>query len=208
MSKEEEIILEKMEEIYYVWDYVSKEQARDILKKMYFQEINDYKNIESKRLVLHNLTTVIMQIRKDMNSAKFYSKTLKDMLDNYPNYKSTQINKERYCKALNNYTVCYEDELTSEELIEIYGFCYETYKDYDHNHVDQYLEKLIAEFNLSLIKRDLNQVFIVVENLIIHTTTKQHEEILQNFIDSIEIISKELYEEVLSLIEINQAKVV
>jgi len=206
--KNEGTLIEEMEEIYYTWDYVSKEKARDMLQKIYFQKFNRLKNIEEQRLVLHNLTTVIMQIRKDMNSAKFYSKTLKEMLDNYPNYKSTQINKERYCKALNNYTECHKNELSKEELTKIYEYCYKTYEKYDYTHIDEYIEKINALFNLSLTNQNFSIVLLVVEDLIIHTANKQYEEILQNFINDIKKINNELYKQVKVLIKEKQAMVV
>lgn len=190
---EERTLIEEMEDIYYVWDYVSKEKAKDMLQKIYFQRFSRLKNIEEQRIVLHNLTTVIMQIREDMNSAKFYSKVLKDMLDNCPNYLSTQLNKERYCRALNNYTECYKEELSKEELIKIYKFCFDTYKDYNYNKINEYLEKIIAEFNLNLTSGNFNQVLIILENLIIHNNTPEYEEELKIFMNDIKNANQKLY---------------
>jgi tetratricopeptide (TPR) repeat protein len=190
---EERTLIEEMEDIYYVWDYVSKEKAKDMLQKIYFQRFARLKNIEEQRIVLHNLTTVIMQIREDMNSAKFYSKVLKDILDNYPNYLNTQLNKERYCRALNNYTECYKEELSKEELIKIYKFCFDTYKDYKYNKINEYLEKIIAEFNLNLTSGNYNQVLIILENLIIHNNTPEYKEELKIFMNDIKNTNQELY---------------
>lgn len=200
---------EEMIEVYHAWDYVSKEKARDMLKKMSFQKINDSTDIEDKRLIFHNLATVIMKIGEDKNSAKYYSKLVKDMLDSYPNYKDNQTNKERYCRALNNYTECYKDELTTEELKEIYKFHYETYKNYnyDEEHVDEYREKLIAQFNLNLLKRNFILVLNTVKDMIIHNNNSQYEEALQSFINDIKDKDDVLYSQVLLLEENIQVKI-
>lgn len=213
--KKEETIIEKMERIYYVWDFVSKEQAKEMLQKMYLQS-DKLKNIEEQRLVLHNLTTVIMQIEKkkpfsemDMSQAKHYSKTLIDILDSYPNYKKTQLNKERYCKALNNYTVCHEDELTKEELTNIYQFIYDTYKKYDYEKdKEKYMEKLIADFNVNLAKQNFNQVLKVVEDLILHNNTTEYDETLKSFVKDIENADIISYKKVLLLIENQQKQII
>jgi uncharacterized UPF0160 family protein len=213
MSKEEEMLIEEMETIYYIWDNVSKPQAREMLRKIFFQCGNKFKSIECRRLVLHNLTTIIMQILKDngisdMSEAKPYAKSLKDMLDTYPNYTNNQINKERYCKALNNYTVCFEDELTKDEIIEMYQFCYDTYKDYEYNNIDKYMEKLIAKFNLYLAKGNFKIVFLVVEDLIIHNNTTEYDDTLKSFIKDIKNADISLYNDVLLLMKNQQKQII
>jgi hypothetical protein len=164
MGKEKNLI-EEMEEIYHEWDFGSKEKAKKMLQRMHFSKSNNYKNIEEERLVLHNLTTIIMQIEnskdktdRDMTQAKYYSKVLLDLLDSYPNYKKSQINKERYCRALNNYITCRQDKLTQEELENAYKFHYETYKhyEYDIKHVMEYREKLISQYNLNMLNVSFN----------------------------------------------------
>lgn len=214
MEKEKNLI-EEMEEVYHEWDFGSKEKAKKMLQRMYF-ESDKLKNIEEHRLVLHNLTTLIMQMEKekdlaniDMSQAKLYSKTLITMLNNHPNYQNTQLNKERYCKALNNYTVCYENELTKEEYVKIYQFCYDTYKDYDYEKdPDKYIEKLIAKFNISLSNQNFKIVLKVVEDLIIHNNTAKYNDTLKSFIKDIENTDKMLYTDVLLLIEKQRKQVI
>jgi hypothetical protein len=213
MSKEEEMLIEEMETIYHIWDNVSKPQAREMLRKIFFQRGNKFKSIECRRLVLHNLTTIIMQILKennisDMSEAKTYAKTLKDMLDNYPNYINSQINKERYCKALNNYAVCYKDEITNEELIKIHQFCYDTYKNYDYENKDKYLEKLISEFNVNILKGNFKVVFLVVEDILLHNNTTEYNDTLNSFIKDIENVDKTLYKDVLLLTKNQQKQII
>jgi len=204
------MLLEEMEKLYYIWDFVSKDKAKEILRKMFFQIGNKFKSIECRRLILHNLTTIIMQILKeknisDMSEAKPYAKALKDMLDTHPNYTNNQINKERYCKALNNYAVCYKDEITNEELIKIHQFCYDTYKDYDYAHKDKYMEKLISEFNINILKGNFKVVFLVVEDILLHNNTTEYNDTLESFIKDIEKVDISLYNDVLLLIK-NQLK--
>lgn len=193
-------IFNKMLEIYRIWDFVSKEKAKLMLQRLYFEKFNYLEDVEDQRLIIHNLTTVTMQIEnkkeikdRDMTQAKHYAKTTKELLDNYPNYLNSQENKERYCRALNNYTECNKEELSKEELIKIYKFCFDTYKDYNYNKINEYLEKIIAEFNLNLTSGNFNQVLIILENLIIHNSTPEYEEELKIFMNDIKNTSQELY---------------
>lgn len=185
------------ERIYPVWDNISVEKARDELKKMFMGDFLLLTDIEEQRLLLHNLTTAELKSKdKNMDSAKLYSKTLKDILDSYPNYTVTQENKQKYVKVLNNYIECYRDELSKEELIKLYEFCYETYKRCDINNVDGYLNKLIAEFNLNLIKKNFTRVLEVIEDTIHNNKNSQYEEEIQCFINDIKDADEELYLEV------------
>jgi hypothetical protein len=190
MRKQKTIIEQKMEdEIYPIWDYEKDgvEKARNELKKMYFQQYNSLTNIEDKRLILHNLTTaeITLGTEESMTSARLYSKTLIDVLDNFPNYTNNQENKQKYVKALNNYTECYREELSDEELIEIYEFCYETYKRCDPTNVDGYLNKLIAEFNLNLIKKNFNVILRVIKDTLHNNQNSQYEEAIDSFMEYI-----------------------
>jgi hypothetical protein len=204
--KKEKTLIELMEEIYHIWDFVSKEQARSMLKKLLLS--NKLNTIEQRRLVLHNLATISIQIEKDkelkdvdMSQAKHYSKALKDMLDSCPDYKNTQANKEKYCKALNNYAVSYKDDITNEELIKIHQYCYDTYKDYDYTQKDKYMEKLISEFNVNILKRLFNNVLMVVEDIMIHNNTTEYYDTLKSFMKDIENVDNSLYKKVLLLVE-------
>lgn len=206
--KKEETIIESMEKIYYVWDFVSKEQARNMLKKLLM--FNKLKTVEENRLVLHNLATISMKIEeeknpcdKDMSQAKHYSKALMEMLDNHPNYQCTQLNKQRYCKALNNYAVCYSDELTNKELENVYRVHYETYKNYNYDgiHVDEYREKLISQYNLNMIKKNYSKVLETVEDFLIHNNDTQYEEAINAIIQQVKDENVMLYEQIMLLVK-------
>lgn len=210
---EDKCLIEIMEEIYMVWDHVSKEKARTMLKKLLLS--NNLNTIEEKRLVWHNLATISIQIEnekpleeKDMNQAKHYSKTLLEMLDNYPNYKNTQINRERYCKALNNYAVSHEGEIDTEKLIELHQFCYDVHKDYSCKDIDKYIEKLIAEFNVNILKKNFKVVLLVVEDILIHNDTTNYNEILKSFMKDIKNVDYSTYKEVLLLIQNNRQQII
>jgi hypothetical protein len=213
--KKEETIIEIMEHIYYVWDFISKEQARSMLKKLLMS--NKLKTIEDKRLVLHNLATISIkieeeknQIDRNMSQARYYSKALIDMLDSYPNYKDLQLNKERYCRALNNYIDCYKDELTEEQLIENYKFHYETYKkyNYDENHIDEYREKLIAKYNLYMVKKNFLEILDIVKEFLLHNDNTQYEEAIQALIQEVKDINVMLYEQIIMLVQENYIQAV
>jgi hypothetical protein len=208
MDEEDKIMIEEMNEVYDAWDYVSKEKAELMLRKIYLKKFNKLKNIENRRLILHNLTTVIMKINKDINSARHFSKLLIDMLDNYPNYKDLQINKERYCRALNNYTECFKGELNEKELIKIYEFCYETYKDYTYKNKEEYMEKIIAKFNLNLLNGNFILVIDSVKDVMIHNNNSQYEETLQSFMKDIEGKNNVLYRQALLLKQNKEIKAV
>lgn len=201
---------EKMLEVYRAWDFISKEKARDMLKKMVLQDINESTDIEDKRLIYHNLTTVIMKIGNDMDSARYYSKLLIDMLDSYPNYKEDQTNRERYCRALNNYTDCYKGELSNEELIKIYEFHYETYKNYkyDNDHVDEYREKLISEYNLNMIKKNFTKILMIIEDFCIHNNNTQYEEAIQAILQEVKDINVMLYQNISLMIQENKIQAI
>lgn len=203
MDEEDKFIMDEMDKIYYAWDFISKEKAEMMLRKMRLKELNKLKNVENIRLILHNLTTIIIKRRIDIESAKTFSKELINILDNYPNYKDSQLNKERYCRALNNYTECYKNELTKEELIDIYEFCYNTYKNYTYKDEAEYMEKVIAKFNLNLLKGNFILVLDSVEDVMIHNNNSQYEETLQSFMKDIKEKNNALYKQV-SLLKQNK----
>jgi len=205
-------ISEEMLEIYKVWDFVSRQKAQLMLQRLYFEEFNTLDDIEDQRLIIHNLTTITMQIEmtkeikdRDMIQAKHYANITKKLLDDCPNYLDEQTNKERYCRALNNYTECYKDELTEKELKKIYAFHYETYKDYeyDEKHIDEYREKLISQYNLNMINKKFLEVLKIVKNFLIHNTNTQYEEAIQALLLEVKDINVMLYEQIKLLIHEN-----
>jgi hypothetical protein len=187
-----------MEEIYYIWDHVSKELARDILRKMHLGEFNILNKVSDKRLILHNLVCIEREIDGDTNSAKQWSKELIDFLENEPEY--IEINLEEYAKAINNYIETHKTELSKEELIKRYEFCYNVYKDceYDTN-PNGYIEKRIAQFNLNLIKGNFNIVLEVFKDVLIHNNDSDYESTLNSFITDIKNSNNNIYKQALLL---------
>jgi hypothetical protein len=193
-------------DVYHKWDNEINgvEKARNMLKKMRFQEIDSLKDIDEIRLLLSDLTNAeIKCIEQNLNgsitSARLYSKELKEKLENYPNYLTTQRHKQDYAKALNNYVHCYKKELSNEELIKIYKFCYETYKRCDPYNVEGYLEKLIAKLNLSLLEKNFSNVLVVAEDMLIHNNSSQYDEAFQELIKEVNNINIILCEKILLL---------
>lgn len=193
-------------DVYDAWDFKGVDKARDMLQRMYFQELNTLTDIDEIRLLLSDLTNAeIKCIEQNLNgnieSAKLYARTLKSILENHPNYLNTQQHKQCYAKALNNYVYCYKKELPKDELIYIYKFCYETYKRCDPYNEEGYLEKLIAQLNLNLLTQNFNNVLKVAEDMLIHNNTTQYNEALQELISEIEKIDIVLHKQILLLIE-------
>lgn len=208
----ERVISDEMLEIYRVWDFVSRSKAKLMLQRLYFEVFDDLEDVEDQRLIIHNLTTVTIQIEmnkeikdRDMTQAKHYAIITKKLLDDYPNYLDEQTNKERYCRALNNYTECFKDRLTKEELEKIYVFHYETYKnyEYDEKHVDEYREKLISQYNLSMSNKNFFRVLETVKDFLIHNNDTQYEEAIQALLQEVKDINVMLYEQIISLIQEN-----
>ena len=205
-------VFDKMLEIYRVWDFVSREKAKLMLQRLYFEKFNYLEDVEDQRLIIHNLTTVTIQIEnkketkyRDMTQAKHYAKATKELLDNCPNYLNNQENKERYCRALNNYTECFKNELTKKQLEEFYRFHYETYKHYkyDKKCIDEYREKLISEYNLNIFFNNFTQVLNVVKDLVIHNNDSQYEEAIQAILQEVKDINVMLYQQIESMIQEN-----
>lgn len=206
-------ISEEMLEIYRVWDFVSRRKAQFMLQRLYFEVFNTLEDIEDQRLIIHNLTTVTMQIEmnkdirdRDMTQAKHYANITKKLLDDCPNYLDEQTNKERYCRALNNYTECYKDELTKEGLKKIYAFHYETYKDYeyDEKHIDEYRENLISQYNLNMINKKFLEVLKIVKDFLIHNVDTQYEEAIQALIQEVKDTNVMLYQQIKLLVQENK----
>jgi tetratricopeptide (TPR) repeat protein len=192
-----------IQEVYPVWDIEGVESARDLLKKMSLRDFNLLADIEEQRLLLHNLTTTELKTGKkeDLESARFHSKMLKELLENYPNYMDDQENRERYARALNNYVECYKENMAKEELVKIYEFCYNTYKDFNYDCPSGYLEKIIAKFNLNLTTSKFNMVFECFQDILIHKDDSQYKEALEGFKKDLKNTDELLYKQMLFIMK-------
>jgi hypothetical protein len=196
----------RMEEVYYIWDHISKEFARDILKKMYHGEFIELKKISDRRLILNNLIRIEREIDGNTNFAKQCSKELLVLLEKEPEY--IELNLEEYAKAINNYVETHKEELSKEELIERYKYCYNIYKDFDYQtNQNGFLEKLIAKYNLSMTSELFSEVLDIVEDLLIHIDNIDYEMTLQDILNECKDNYNKLYNQMLSILNNKQIKV-
>jgi hypothetical protein len=165
---------------------------------MHIGEYPELNKVSEKRLILHNLVCIEREIDGDTNSAKQWSKELLDYLESEPEY--IEINLEEYAKAINNYVETHKAELSKEELIERYEFCYNVYKDCEYeSNPNGYIEKRIAQFNLSLIQGNFNIVLEVFKDVLIHNNDSDYETTLSGFITDIKNSNNNIYNQALLL---------
>jgi hypothetical protein len=185
-----------LEDVFDIWDNKGVEYARDELKKMYLREYNMLTDIEDKRLILHNLAVAEMNSKiKSMESVKLYTKTLKEDMDKIPNYK--EENGCLYARVLANYSESHKNELSKKELIEIYEFCYQVYERCDDPKDNGYLSKIVAKFNLNLVKKNFNMILDIIKEMLIHNENSQYEEILQQFTTNVKEEDISVYQQIL-----------
>jgi hypothetical protein len=193
----------RMEEIYYIWDHISKEIARNILIKIYRGEFYEINKISDRRLILHNLICIEIEIDGVTNSAKLWTKELLELLDNEPEY--VEFNLEEYTKAVNNYLYTHKGELSKEELIIAYQNYYRVFEKYDYikggneDEIKLYLEKMNAQLNLNLIMGNFNIVLDIFKDVLIHNDNTVCETMINYMIKDIEKINIELHNQVLLL---------
>jgi len=164
-----------MEELYPFWNMKNKEiykAIRKVLLKMYRGECDEFAKIKDRRVILHNLVCIEIDIDGITNSAKLWSEELVNFLNSEPEY--IEINVEEYTKALDGYLYTHEDELTVDEKIKIYRQYYKAFEEYDfpeggsENEIRNYLDKMNAKFCFSLLSNDFNTVFEVFKEVLIH----------------------------------------
>jgi hypothetical protein len=197
-------IFEKVNEIYDIWDEVNGKrggikQAIIELKKLFFQYNDKLENIEDYRLILQALTTAELQTGEEehLQSAKLHSKLLLDKFNSIPDYKFK--NKIKYVKALNNYIDSHKDVLSKEEKIKAYEQYYDAYKFCSPNDLIGYFNKLTAIFNISLLNKNFNMIYEIID-ILIHNSNKQYKDQLECFLKEIEKADINLYNEMLLLI--------
>lgn len=195
----------RMEEIYHIWDKVSKELARNTLRKMHRGEFNELTKVSDKRLILYNLIRIEIEIDDVTNSAKQWSKELLDFLNNEPEY--IEINLEEYAKALDIYSYIYEKELNIDEKIKIHELYYNAFKDYeyiegsDDNDIRKYLDKMNAKFNINLLQKKFNILFEIFKEVLIHNNNTDCADMLNNFLKDVQGINLGLHNKMLLLLQ-------
>ena len=207
MKKKKTIKERVLEDVFDIWDNKGVEFARDELKKMYLREYSMLTDIEDKRLILHNLAVAEKDSKNgSMESVKQYTKILKEDMDKVPNYKTGET-ACLYARVIMNYAESNKNELSKEELKEIYEYCYKVYRKYDDKNENGYLTKLISKFNLSLINENFNTVLSVFEDVLIHNNNTQYAEALNGFENDIKNVDEALYNQALLLKQNRQTKI-
>lgn len=211
MKKRKTIKERVLIDIFNIWDEKGVEFARNELQKMYLSEYYTLTDIEDKRLILHNLAVAEMEIGEEkgleayeMNSVKQYTSILKKDMDDIKGYK--EDNGCLYARVLANYAESNKKELPKDELIEIYEFCYYIYEKYDDTNENGCLAKLVAQFNLNLVKGNFKTVFKIVEDML-HNKDLQYEKILQQFLKNIKEVNEGLYNKLLLMKQEMQFKI-
>jgi hypothetical protein len=196
----------RMEEIYYIWDHVSKEIARNILIKIYRGEFYEINKISDRRLILHNLICIEIEIDGITNSAKLWSKELVELLDNEPEY--VEFNLEEYAKAMNNYLYTHKGELNNKELESAYEKYYKTFEKYNYEDGSKcFMEKLIAKFNLNMIKENFLEAFDALEGLLLHNNDTDYITAFEYCADELREKNEDLYNQIILLSKNNISKI-
>lgn len=146
-----------------------------ILRKLYLKEYNFLDDLETKRLILVNLS-VAEYYSENLEGAKKYIKIIKKEVEENKNY--IEDHTDMYCNILNYYIEFFENEITIEEQYEINKFNYKYYKKIGSN----------IHMNVSLI----NMCFIDKNYDIIIESIKALHNIKDNSISTIikEILKK------------------
>lgn len=199
------LFMKKLNDAYDTWDEVNGkiggiERAVIELQKLFLQFNGKLKDIEKRRLLLHGLTTAELTSEKEENkqSAKLHSKLLMDELNSIPDYKI--VNRHKYIKAQNNYIESHKDELSDDEKLKGYEEYYDTYKMCTPDNIMGYYNKLTAEFNINLLKKNDNIVLKIMD-ILLHNNNKQYQSQFICLTNEIKKINTELYNNVLLLIE-------
>jgi hypothetical protein len=193
LNKNNATIFERMEEIYIFWGKKNKEinrAIRKVLLKMYRGECNKFTRVKDRRVILHNLVCIEIDVNGITNSAKLWSEELIEFLKNEPEY--IEINVEEYTKALDGYLYTHEDELTVDDKIKIYKEYYKAFEQYyfpdDLNDAEirKYLDKMNAKFCLSLLSKDYNTVFEIFKEVLLHNNENSNcEKRIEFFLDDV-----------------------
>lgn len=96
-----------------------------ILRKLYLKEYNFLDDLETKRLILVNLS-IAEYYSGNLEGAKKYIKIIKKEIEENKIY--IENHTDMYCNILNYYIEFFENEITKEEQYEINKFNYEYYK--------------------------------------------------------------------------------
>jgi len=202
-------------DIFDIWDdkinggvYI----ARDKLKKMFMTEYPflKYEEIEEKRLILHNLTVAEIDIGKEkglkiyeMESVKLYTSILKNEMDKVEGYKEGDTGF-LYVGVLNNYTESHKKELTKKELIENYTTCYKIYEKYEKENEYGHLYKLIAKFNINLVKGNFSILLNILEELIHNNDDTEYKRSFNELERELKETNSLLYQRVSTLLKLNK----
>jgi hypothetical protein len=210
LNKNNATVFQRMEEIYPFWGKKNQEinkAIRKVLLKMYRGECNIQTKIKDKRVILHNLVCIEIDVNGITNSAKLWSEELIDFLNSEPEY--VEINVEEYTKALDGYLYTHEDELTVNDKIKIYKKYYKAFEQYNFpkdgsdNEIRNYLDKMNAKFCLSLLGKDFNTVFDVFKEVLIHNNVNSDcSDRIHYFLDDVKKEGNiELYNQMLLLLQ-------
>lgn len=210
LNKNNATVFERMEELYPFWGMKNKEiyrAIRKVLLKMYRGECDESAKIKDKRVILHNLVCIEIDIDGVTNSAKLWSEELVDLLKSNPEY--IEINIEEYTKALDGYLFTHEDDLTVDEKIKIYKQYYNAFEQYDfpeggsEYEIRNYLDKMNAKFCLSLLSKDFNTLFEVFKEVLIHNNVNSDcSDRIEYFLDDVKKEGNmEIYNQISLLLE-------
>jgi hypothetical protein len=209
MTKKKTIKQIVLGEIFEIWDNEGVEFARDKLKKLYLSKYDSLIDIEEKRLILHNLTVTEIEIGlekglkvHEMSQVKFYSSILKNDMDNVKGYKEGESGC-LYVRVLINYIASHKKEMSKEELIEAYGLCYSIYEKSEDKNDNGHLNKLIAKFNLNLVKENFTIVLEVLED-VLHNDDTEYQKKLYEMIQDVKETNSLLYGRVSLLLKQNK----
>ena len=199
-------------EIFDDWDNRGVEVARDKLKKMFMVDypmLSD-KDIEEKRLILHNLAVAEIEIQRDnglevyeMESVKLYTSILKKDMDNVIGYKEGDDTACLYARVLINYIESHKKILSKKELIEAYEVCYKIYSEFEDKNDNGHLSALVAKFNLNMATGNFNILLNIFEELIHNSNDIEYNKKLEELIKEVRQNNNLLYEKILLLLKQN-----
>ncbi|WP_252225272.1 MULTISPECIES: hypothetical protein [unclassified Clostridium] len=170
-------------------------KGRDLLYKLYLKEYHMISDIEQKRLILYNLI-VAEKLLKNNQAVKVYSEILKTDMDNVKNY--NLLYTKQYCWMLSFFLDSHKEELSKNDLLNLYTFSYEYYKN-----IESDMDMLNAKFNIELINNNFNNVLEIIKNIHNKSNDKRYKSVLIQMLDDIKLINIVLYKKVLVLINNN-----
>ena len=196
----DKIIKREFKYIFVNWDLKGYAWVKRELQKMFLKYYYKTNNIESKRLILHNLTVAEISLgtEEDIQLAK---KNTEILLNDMNKVHFNRSHPALYCRVLNNYVETHKDELNYEELTKAYEYIYDLTKKSEVIENDSgYLSIKIAKFNLYLHKKDL-EVLNIIEEISIHNNNNtEYIETLTQMINDIKNYMPNYHEESKSII--------